>query len=272
MKQYLIQAIVALKSFRSLPSYLKFLWIKVLKAKFIINEKSTENHNKNHINVVELFTDGMSLKNSSKGYWSINPMIDKDLLNKYYQYNYWEEFKKGINHNVNLRDLDHFNLIMKYSSSFFKSKKTILNFGSGHLGCSFLFYFSGHKVINMDLYPAKTHLIENSDDWVNIKNLTDLNCEIDFLYSSHSLEHVHSVNSFEHDFFPKIKSGGLLFFEVPNEKNESVKIDIPHTYYFREEYFNNLPFNTILLETYNTNKFPNKRLDNGDVIRYLGKK
>ncbi len=54
--------------------------------------------------------------------------------------------KKGIYHNVNTRDLDHYNLIMKNTKGFFNSKKTILNFGSGHLGCSFLFYFSGHKV------------------------------------------------------------------------------------------------------------------------------
>ena len=186
MKLYLIQVIVALKAFRSLPAYLTFLCRKVLQTKPKI-KKSIENLNKPQINAVELFTDGRSLKNYSKGYWSIYPMIDKDLLNKYYENNYWEEFKKGIYHNVTLRDLDHFNLIMKHSTPFFKSKKTILNFGAGHLGCSFLFYFSGHKVINIDLEPSKTHLIETSDDWVNINNLTDLNCEIDFLYSSHSM-------------------------------------------------------------------------------------
>ena len=193
-------------------------------------------------------------------------------MNDYYTQAYWKDFKKGIYHNVNTRDLDHYHLIIKNSNGFFNSKKTILNFGSGHLGCSFLFYFSGHKVINLDLEPARTYLIKDSDDWININDIDDLNCEIDFLYSSHSLEHVQSISSFEKSFFNRLKPGGHLFFEVPNEKKESVKIHIPHTYYFRKDYFNNLDFKKILCETYDNDIFPNKKSINGNVIRYLAKK
>ena len=42
----------------------------------------------------------------------------------------------------------------------FSIQKTI-KFWIGTLGCSFLFYFSGHKVINLDLEPARTYLIKD---------------------------------------------------------------------------------------------------------------
>lgn len=269
---YFNKIIVAIKCYRALPAYLKFLRRRLFFSRPLEKNKPLDSQKSKKIDPNQLFLKNRSLKNHANGYWYLNPSINLDELNDYYSQAYWKDFKKGIYHNVNTRDLDHYNLIMKHSNGFFNSKKTILNFGSGHLGCSFLFYFSGHKVVNLDLEPASTQLIKNSNDWINIKNLDDLNCEIDFLYSSHSLEHVQSITSFEKKFFSKIKSGGYLFFEVPNEKKESVKIHIPHTYYFRKDYFNQLNFNKIFCETYNIDKFPNKKSSNGDIIRYLAKK
>lgn len=269
---YVKKFFVAIICFRALPAYLKFLIRRLSVSKPLEKNINLESEMIKKIDPAVLFLNNRSLKNHANGYWYIYPSINLDDLNNYYSESYWRDFKKGINHNVNKRDLDHYNLILKHLNGYFDSKKTILNFGSGHLGCSFLFYFSGHKVINLDLEPANTHLIRNSDDWINIKNIDDLHCEIDFLYSSHSLEHVQSISSFENNFFSKIKPGGHLFFEVPNEKKESVKIDIPHTYYFRKDYFNNLDFNKILCETYDHEKFPNKKSNDGDVIRYLAKK
>jgi len=269
---YFKKIIVAIRCFRALPAYLKFLNRRLFVSKPLDKNEPSDSEMLKIIDPNLLFLNNRSLKNHSNGYWYIDPSINLNDLNDYYTQAYWKDFKKGIYHNVNLRDLDHYNLIIKYSNGYFDSKRTILNFGSGHLGCSFLFYFSGHKVINFDLEPANTHLIKSSDDWINIKNLDELNFEIDFLYSSHSLEHVQSVSFFENNFFSKIKPGGHLFFEVPNEKKESVKIHIPHTYYFRKDYFNHLKFNKILCETYNNDKFPNKKTSNGDVIRYLAKK
>ena len=211
MNLYIKKILVAIISYKALPAYLKFLIKKIFTPKPKNQQESFIPDIKRKIDPNQLFLNNKSLKNHINGYWYIEPSIDLKDLNDYYTQAYWKDFKKGIYHNVNTRDLDHYHLIIKNSNGFFNSKKTILNFGSGHLGCSFLFYFSGHKVINLDLEPARTYLIKDSDDWININDIDDLNCEIDFLYSSHSLEHVQSISSFEKSFFNRLKPGVICF-------------------------------------------------------------
>ena len=50
------------------------------------------------------------------------------------------------------------------------------------------------------------------------------------------------------------------------------KIVPPHTYYFRKEFFENLNFNLIDLNIYSQIKFPHPIDDEGEIIRYIGKK
>lgn len=272
MYSYINKIFVAFKCHRSLRPYIKFLKVKLSNRSKKFVDSYDEKINLKEIDPSKLFLENKKLKYDKRGYWKIDPMINLKTLDEYYKSHYWKNFKKGIYHNVNLRDLDHFNLIIKNIKGFSETKKTILNFGSGHLGASFLFYFSGHRVINFDLQPAKTPLINESSDWINVNSLDDIKHEVDFLYSSHSLEHVHSLENFENTFLKMIKNKAHVFFEVPNEKENLVKIDIPHTYYFKKEYFKNLPFIEILCETYSIKDFPNNIDSEGDVIRYLAKK
>lgn len=271
MNSYIRKLIVVFTCYRSLKPYVKFMLTRLTKKRKRENDNKVVQKNSSDEIYLE-FLKGRKLLNNQKGYWSLDPMIELKKLNEYYQNEYWNSFKKGIYHNVNNRDIDHFNLISKYVKGFSKTKKTILNFGSGHLGSSFLFYFSGHRVINFDLQPAKTNLVLESDNWININSLSNLNHKVDLLYSSHSLEHVQSLDDFEKDFFNIVKAKGYVFFEVPNENELDVKIDFPHTYYFRKEYFKNLPFLEILCDVFSHDKFPNIPKDNGDVIRYIGRK
>jgi hypothetical protein len=120
--------------------------------------------------------------------------------------------------------------------------------------------------------------IYHSPKYTRYRSLNEVpqTTKIDFLYGSHSLEHVSNLKEIEIFIENKIASGGYVFWEVPNEHKgtleltETVKINIPHTFYFTRRYFDQCGLNTIFNLTFQAGK--KVEGDKGSVIRYLGQK
>jgi predicted SAM-dependent methyltransferase len=122
---------------------------------------------------------------------------------------------------------------------------------------------------------------ERFQTYKSIHDVPD-NC-IDLIYGSHSLEHVQNIDNFKEQVSRILKPNAILFWEVPNAKHPQSgsmnnRIDIPHTYYFFEEFFENWFDEVILIDSYNQShgdgvienwkSYQNK---DGSVLRALGR-
>ncbi|MDB4037966.1 class I SAM-dependent methyltransferase [Candidatus Thioglobus sp.] len=182
-----------------------------------------------------------SLKKSDNGYWLLNPMPSEDELSKYYGSLYWDS-RNGKSNGINTRDLVHFDILKQYVPDFIKGN-CFLNFGAGHGGISHLAWLTGLDIINVEPSGVSDYYNERWKTYSAINNVPD-NC-IDVLYGSHSLEHVHNLEKFILEIKRILKPNGIMFWEVPNAECETNgamkgKVDIPHTYYFTTNFFDNL--------------------------------
>ena len=209
-----------------------------------------------------------------EGYWIMQPMPTEKELDEYYENLYWND--RSMVEGVFQRCLDHYILIRDLAPDFFLGQKTFLNFGSGHGGISHLMWLAGHKVINIE--PSNVRL-NYSKNWKTLKTIGKLKEKVDFVYGSHSLEHVSDLEVLNEKITQSLNVGGFVFWEVPNgsiETNNGAANHVkpPHTYYFTTEYFKTLNFNCILNEYFDEGSFPNtvSKNNDGQVIRYLGNK
>ena len=223
------------------------------------------------------------LEYSKKGFFYVNPMPTVNELNEYYSNLYWDE-RSGKNYGVSLRDLTHWNILQEYIGEFINGRKlTILNFGAGHGGISNIFWMQGHNVINVE--PSGVPKFY-SERWKHYKEIEQVPLEsIDIVYGSHSLEHVQNIDKFEEEIKRILKKDNYIFWEVPNADNPICgpirdEIVIPHTYYFKKEYFDNCFDEILLNDAYNCiAQFKDNIVDEwssfknaqGEVIRVLGK-
>ena len=213
------------------------------------------------------------LKADARGFWAIDPMPTTEELNQFYEYTYWQA--RGKNESIHRRDLEHFVMLKQMIPEFFKTPKTILNFGAGHGGVSHLFYHLGHRVINIE--PSGLELDYKDRNWTTYKTIDRLNESVDLVYGSHSIEHVQNIDEFMALIRSKLNPSGYLFFEVPNGKiaqngGANGVICPPHTYYFTVDFFKALRFSPILCATFGADNFPSqpRKDEGGGVIRYLG--
>lgn len=131
---------------------------------------------------------------------------------------------------------------------------SVLNFGAGHGGISNLFLALGAKVVNIE--PS---IPENEEkqpyNYHSVRKLADKKSKhFDLFYSSHSLEHVSSIDDALADMKAVANQDTLYFFEVPDasapqDGGSTGLVDIPHTYYFRKEFFLNTFSEIIMLQT-----------------------
>jgi len=203
-----------------------------------------------------------------KGYWQLSPMPAVDELNSYYKSFYWESRGGNINTILIERDIQHYQTLKKILPNIFsKSALKILNIGAGHGGISHLFHASGHNIINIEPDNIQKYYEKN---WNTYSSIDYCNGIFDFIYSSHSLEHVYDIDIFLKKIKKISNNGTHFFFEVPNcmRKNEPI-IRPPHTYYFTPDFFNKISKNVILNETYSQNKIVYN--EEGNVIRCIFK-
>ena len=225
-----------------------------------------------------------TLKYSDDGYFFIDPMPSIDELNNYYSSFYWEPTKKAKKiYGANTRDFLHYNLLKEYALQELVKGKVFLNFGAGHGGISHLCWLDGMQVINVEPSLLPKFYEDRWDTYADISEVPD--CSIDLIYGSHSLEHVQDIEKSKREFKRVLKPNGLLFWEVPNAENEHAgsqhgRIDIPHTYYFKTDFFNKW-FSEVLLcdgfdlkgwkETNIIENWYESKDEKGRVIRALGR-
>ena len=131
-------------------------------------------------------------------------------------------------------------------------------------------------MINVE--PSGELIGYNDDNWKLYNDISLVDEKIDFIYGSHSLEHVQDIRVQEEHIERLLKRKGFLFYEVPNcviESNGGIngKLRPPHTYYFTLEYFKSFDlFEPLVCNTFNIKTFPNACSQDGEVIRYFGKK
>ena len=189
-----------------------------------------------------IFTD-RELCYSSRGFWFLQPMLQQNELDYYYKKNYWSVDRNVKRLGANSRDYTHYLIISKYLSCFKSTRLTIVNFGAGHGGFSYLCWLLGHNIINIEPSGLPNNF---SERWTSYPDLTDLESDsIDFFYSSHTIEHVSSIDTLFDEVRRICKFPGNCFVEVPNGDHPSNgasvgKIHIPHTYYFQSKFFLNI--------------------------------
>jgi len=195
-----------------------------------------------------------NLKYNLKGYWLVDPMPTKDELDEYYKLSYWDSFNP-LNYGLAHRDLRHYYLLKKFSPHFDETKKKILNFGAGHGGISIILNIIGHEVTNIDSLNVMNLFEKN---WKSLNSLEYIKDEkFDLIYGSHSLEHVQNIENFNEKINEMAKIDTIFFWEVPNGAHSNCgpnehRIDVPHTYYFKKEYFMNNYKNILFLNTYDS--------------------
>jgi 2-polyprenyl-3-methyl-5-hydroxy-6-metoxy-1,4-benzoquinol methylase len=214
---------------------------------------------------------GRSINWHKNGYWVLEPLPTQKDLQVYYQSIYWGD--KNLVEGVFHRDLDHYLLIKELAPSFFTSPKTFLNFGSGHGGISHLMWNLGNRVINVE--PSNVSLAY-SENWSKVNVVDEVIDKVDFVYGSHSLEHVPDIEKFMNKLKELLNPGGLMFFEVPNggietDQGNNRSGKPPHTYYFTKSYFDGLPFHEIVNDYYKEGTYPYRvsTEQDGEVIRYF---
>ncbi len=223
---------------------------------------------------------GKSLTWDSRGFWLVTPMVSELELSNYYNKIYWG-IRPDSQSWLTTRDIDHFSQIQPFVETLgMRKKKLAVNFGSGHGGCSFLFQAAGFEVWNVD--PAEHPL----GTFHQSTQIADLPTKVQFIYSSHSLEHVIDPYSTISEMLDGLDEGGFLFVEVPNARRTDElliresgvmepPIHPPHTVYYTSDFFRGLGLKTLILDTFSYSAGPfavATQSDDAEVIRYLGQK
>lgn len=224
------------------------------------------------------------LEYSKKGFFYVDPMPTVNELNEYYSNVFWNARSKK-NYGVSLRDLTHWYILQKYIGEFINGRKlTILNFGAGHGGISNILWMQGHNVINVEPSGLPKSYSKRWECYKEIKQVPLKS--IDIVYGSHSLEHVQNIDKFEEEIKRILKKDNYIFWEVPNADSPNCgatrnQLDIPHTYYFKKEYFDNCFDEILLNDSYDCiSQLKNNKIveewssfqnEQGAVIRVLGK-
>ena len=240
------------------------------------------NWHKNRFNSsLELWTamlifQNCKLKKVDDLYWVLDPMPSSFDLFDFYEKSYWQKYRSSSINLIRSRDLEHF-IKINSELDFFSTPRTILNFGSGiGSGISNLFFLTSHTVINVE--PGPWSDTYNSPRFTRYRSLSEVpqTTKIDFIYGSHSLEHVSNLKEMEIFIENRLASGGYVFWEVPNahkgtmELTQTPKIEYPHTYYFTRRYFHQCGLNRVFNLTYQNGI--ECEGEKGSVIRYLGQK
>jgi 2-polyprenyl-3-methyl-5-hydroxy-6-metoxy-1,4-benzoquinol methylase len=200
-------------------------------------------------------------------------------LDEYYSSLYWDS-RAGKKYGVHIRDIVHFRILDEFIPEYLVSGKVFLNFGAGHGGISNLIWLKGMEVLNVEPSSLPTFYHER---WRTFENITQVpDNSVDILYGSHSLEHVQDIDALKVQVSRILKPGGFMFWEVPNAKSPSNgaqnnSVDIPHTYYFEQKFFEKWFSKTVLCGAYDPCEWVDVIQDwkiyvndIGPVIRALG--
>jgi 2-polyprenyl-3-methyl-5-hydroxy-6-metoxy-1,4-benzoquinol methylase len=161
-------------------------------------------------------------------------MPSRSALKLYYETQYWQVFRgSAFPPLLQKRDLEHFQQLDDLGAMV--PGATLINFGSGHGGLSYLAHARGLQVVNVDLF--------SSSPFGQIQTRPNLprDQSADVVYASHSLEHVTNIDDCMTSVYETLRPGGLFYIEVPDlsrfEESGAPPFREPHTYYFTRSFF-----------------------------------
>jgi SAM-dependent methyltransferase len=165
------------------------------------------------------------------------PSFTEEGLGSYYQKFYWDSRTDKGSAGDMREDAPRFkrgNEHFQWLTGKLPVIQSLIDFGCGECGSAIVFKRKGlASAITCYDKSERSRSIAEHVGLGFTTNFAELPV-VDLFYSSHSLEHVHDLlGSFE-QIVAKVKSGGFLFFEVPNIKNQHVCFHVrkhtPHTY------------------------------------------
>lgn len=189
----------------------------------------------------------------------VYPKFNSSNLEDYYEKQYWEyrdQFEGS--HLVNITGEPQFSdsqvslgqkrieFIERYVNDF----NSVIDFGSGDCSASYLFKRKNKEVTAFDYSEKSRELAKRIG--IHFESDIDKLGKTDLIYSSHSLEHVESLENTLNIFLKDPISAKYLFFETPNIESIFIfnnLIHTPHTYMFNERAFSQIAkkFNLKLL-------------------------
>ena len=189
----------------------------------------------------------------------VYPKFKTDDLNDYYKKQYWEYRDRFEgSHLVNITNEPQFSdaqislgqkrieFIEKYIHDF----NSVIDFGSGDCSASYLFKRMNKEVTAFDYSEKSRELCKKLG--IHFESDISMLGRNDLIYSSHSLEHVESLEDTLNIFLKDPISAKYLFFETPNIESIFIfnnLIHTPHTYMFNKRAFSQIAkkFNLKLL-------------------------
>lgn len=193
------------------------------------------------------------LKWNNLGYWQVDPMPTDEELHKFYSELYWlnNSFYKSLI--LTPRDINHYLFLEEKIFNKLPENIDFMNFGAGHGGISYLMATKKSKIVNIEPSEIPSFKYNNFSNYKNIDeyiNKHDPN-SIDFIYSSHTVEHLSDPLSFLKKITKVLKKNAFIFIEVPNCRKSLItddyeeggcdgKIVGSHLIYFTKDFFMNL--------------------------------
>ena len=173
----------------------------------------------------------------------IDPPISEEALKDIYKEAFWSKalvantFVTDKNIDYEPRIIDQFNFIKDFLPSI---DGNFLDFGAGNCQATLFSreFFSIHNNIVIDV-SSQTKALCNKLNF-EYHDYSDLNKtkEIDFFFSSHSIEHLRSLKDFMENLSLILSKQSHVFVEVPyliEENDLNIFSHAPHTMYFNKK-------------------------------------
>ena len=172
----------------------------------------------------------------------IDPPMSEEALNDIYQEAFWGKAlvtNSFLTENINYepRIIEQFNFIKDFLPSI---DGNFLDFGAGNCQATFFSreFFSIQNNIVVDVSSQTKALCDKLNfkyhDYSNLNNAK----EIDFFFSSHSIEHLRSLKDFMENLSIILSKQSHVFVEVPyliEENDLNVYSHAPHTMFFNKK-------------------------------------
>ena len=200
----------------------------------------------------EFFKDAKIYKCNSCNFAFVNPMPKQEKLNEFYEKFYRSDGRPPYLLSPNYEDQKRHYLDDKILSYLIylttlvdiKKIRKVYDFGSGN---GDLGYALKKKNSHLNLYCTENdsycEKILNERGYKNYKDFNKIDNKFDLIISTHSLEHLSSINPIFKRFKELLNPNGLIFFEVPNCTEEywaGRPYDGPHLLFFTKKSFEKL--------------------------------
>ena len=200
----------------------------------------------------EFFKDAKIYRCNSCDFAFVNPMPNEEKLNEFYEKVYrsegrppylispnYEDQKKHYLEDKNLSYILYLTTLVNM-----RNIKTLYDFGGGD---GDLGYALKKKFPQIELHCTENdsycEKILNERGYKNFKDFNKINKKFDLIITTHSLEHLSSINSIFKKFKELLNPDGLIFFEVPNCSKEywaGRPYDGPHLLFYTKKSFEKL--------------------------------